>query len=184
MSGLRKMMYGSFKVSTADVITSLIVSDWLELESEMVATGSSVVGNQRGRSRLYLEAGVVGWIKGQGDLPIILDIDSANLVYFYQAKYSIKRNNSGDFIVLESHIDNDGQSSGTGVPRETPRRIRFDATTIYFEYSLDGEASWITFRSDVRYAGVLYFKTANSDDVLGTNDMHLNNIQYLGFKKL
>jgi len=174
-------------LATKPVLSSasnLIPSDWLELEGDMVASGNNVVGTARGRSRLYLEAGAIGWIKGQGDLPIILDIDSTNLVYFYQAKYSIKRNNSGDFIVLESHIDNDGQTSGEGVPRETPRRIRFDATTIYFEYSLDGEGSWITFRSDTRYAGSLYFKTANADDVLGTNDMHLNNIQYLGFKKL
>lgn len=174
-------------IATKPVISgsmNLIASDWLELESGMIATGSSIAGAARGRSRLYLEAGAIGWIKGQGDLPIILDIDSTNLVYFYQAKYSLKRNNSGDFIVLESHIDNDGQTSGAGVPRETPRRIRFDSTAIYFEYSLDGEASWITFRSEIRYAGALYFKTANSDDVLGSNDMHLNNINYLGFKKL
>lgn len=66
-------MIRPFAIKYVSAVANVIPSDWLELTGDMVASGNNLTGNDKGRSRLYIEAGTVGWIKAQGDLAMILE---------------------------------------------------------------------------------------------------------------
>lgn len=156
------------------------ITQWLRVE-DFILTGNTLTGAElggavsRARSAAYIPSGATGSVQFTGYGRIGLDEGATEDNYSAQFNYGCFINSANSALNPSS-----GTSFFSGgfvsVPAGiTPMvRIRVDATTVYFAYSLTNAASWVenSAHNRARTGGDLYIKADGGYDKLDS----LNNI--------